>query len=119
MGKGNFKAKPVSTTPAPTAAQEGGMMNYTKGPWKIEDHIIVDCKGKQIASITPHRESEALEAIDQRDANAALIKSAPNMYEALSKAREDINWMLKNRQFLNPGVFDYLDEAIEEEAENG
>jgi len=29
---------------------------------------------------------------------------------ALEKAREDINWMLNNRKFLNPECFDYLDD---------
>ncbi|KKM75308.1 hypothetical protein LCGC14_1391630, partial [marine sediment metagenome] len=35
------------------------------------------------------------------------------MYEALKKVEEDINWMLNNRKFLNPNVFDYIDKAIE------
>lgn len=31
----------------------------------------------------------------------------------LTKAREDIYWMLNNRQFLNADVFDYLDQGGE------
>ena len=41
-----------------------------------------------------------------------LHNSAEDMYEALQKAQEDINWMLNNRQFLNPDVFGYLDSVL-------
>ena len=48
---------------------------------------------------------------------ACLLRVAPDLLaitqgqrEKLRKAREDINWMLNSRQFLNPEVFDYLDE---------
>ena len=43
----------------------------------------------------------------------------PYMLAALKKVREDVNWMLNNRQCLNPSMFDYLDAALaqaEEEA---
>ena len=36
----------------------------------------------------------------------------PDMYEALKKAQEDINWMLNNDQFLNPDAFNYRDKAL-------
>lgn len=39
-------------------------------------------------------------------------KAAPKQNEALLKIREDINWMLNNRQFLSPEVFNYIDEAL-------
>lgn len=42
--------------------------------------------------------------------NANLLAIAQGQREKLRKAREDINWMLNSRQFLNPEVFDYLDE---------
>jgi hypothetical protein len=32
--------------------------------------------------------------------------------EALEKARQDINWMLNNREFMSPFVFDYIDRAL-------
>ncbi len=41
-----------------------------------------------------------------------------DVYEALKKVEEDINWMLNNRKFLNPDVFDYLDKAIEKAEES-
>lgn len=41
-----------------------------------------------------------------------LHSAAEDMYEALGKVREDINWMLNNERFLNPAVFDYLDKAL-------
>lgn len=39
-------------------------------------------------------------------------EAAPDMYEALKKAGEDINWMLNNKKFLNPWVFEYIDKAL-------
>jgi hypothetical protein len=36
----------------------------------------------------------------------------PKLIEALNKANEDINWMINNQQFLNPGVTTYIDEAL-------
>lgn len=33
----------------------------------------------------------------------------------LRQVREDINWMLNNRKWLNPDVFDYLDRALGEQ----
>lgn len=38
---------------------------------------------------------------------------------ALERVRQDINWMLNSRQFLNPEVFDYLDAALQERAKEG
>ena len=37
---------------------------------------------------------------------------AERLAEALRKAREDINWMLNSRKFLNSFVFDYIDAAL-------
>jgi hypothetical protein len=34
------------------------------------------------------------------------------LVEALEEARHDVNWMLNNKQFLNPFVFDYIDAAL-------
>ena len=41
-----------------------------------------------------------------------MHKAAPELLAALTKARGDINWMLNNRQFLTPFVFDYIDQAL-------
>ena len=41
-----------------------------------------------------------------------LLKSNVDLLEALEKARDDINWMLNSRQFLNADVFNYIDAAI-------
>lgn len=46
---------------------------------------------------------ETIELLEQQ--NAALL-------EALEKAKEDINWMLNSRLFLNADVFNYIDVAI-------
>lgn len=43
-----------------------------------------------------------------------LADSATQLLSALEKAREDINWMLNERQFLNGNQFDYIDEAIKQ-----
>lgn len=36
-----------------------------------------------------------------------------NGIPALERVRQDLNWMLNNRQFLNPDTFDYIDQALE------
>ena len=41
-----------------------------------------------------------------------LLKAAPQLYEALEKVRQDINWMLNNQQFLNDHCFEYIDKAL-------
>lgn len=41
-----------------------------------------------------------------------LRKEYKDLYEALKRVEQDINWMLNNEKFLNPSVFDYIDEAI-------
>lgn len=41
-------------------------------------------------------------------AGDALLRSA------LERARQDINWMLNNKQFLNGFAFDYIDAALKE-----
>ena len=55
-------------------------------------------------------------AMKHRDAAEAR---AERLAEALRKAREDINWMLNSRQFLNSFVFDYIDAALDQEGGNG
>ena len=48
----------------------------------------------------------------QRTRAEAAERDARELRDTLQRAREDINWMLNNRQFLNGPVFDYLDAAI-------
>ena len=45
-------------------------------------------------------------------ANARLFAKAPQLFEAFDGARQDINWMLNNRHFLNGEQFDYIDAAL-------
>ena len=46
------------------------------------------------------------------DKQHKVREAAPALLEALEKARDDINWMLNSRQFLNADVFNYIDAAI-------
>ncbi len=39
------------------------------------------------------------------------------LQEALEKARQDINWMLNNRQFLNAEQFDYIETTLKKSKE--
>lgn len=41
-----------------------------------------------------------------------VIERNLELLGALKKAKEDINWMLNSRLFLNGFVFNYIDEAI-------
>lgn len=42
----------------------------------------------------------------------AVAEGMKDVVEALKRAREDINWMLNNQQFLNPNTFDYIDSSL-------
>lgn len=55
-----------------------------------------------------HRDArhEAADLAISYDTRIAELESA------LTKAREDINWMLNNRTFLKEFVFDYIEEAL-------
>lgn len=44
-----------------------------------------------------------------------FISRANDIEKALTKVREDINWMLNNRQFLNGWCFDYIEAALGDE----
>jgi hypothetical protein len=37
-----------------------------------------------------------------------LLEIAQEQRAKLERARQDINWMLNSKRFLNPDVFDYL-----------
>ena len=41
-----------------------------------------------------------------------IYKHALELYEALKKAQQDINWMLNAQKFLNPDVFDYIEQLL-------
>lgn len=43
--------------------------------------------------------------------------STNTLREALERAKQDINWMLNSRQFLNSFVFDYIDKALAQSAQ--
>ncbi len=47
------------------------------------------------------------------DSIRTLEADQRDLVAALRKVREDINWMLNNRKFLNPDVFDYIDKVLE------
>ena len=110
----------------------------TKGEWYLEKEtglILTIPEGKDspisVASVGGNTEPLTPKTLCETEANANLIVSAVNkckeinpdnpqavaesiedVFKALNKAREDINWMLNNEKFLNPDVFDYIDEAL-------
>jgi len=47
------------------------------------------------------------------DCIVKLERQRDELLAALTKAREDINWMLNNEKFLNGFVFDYINAAID------
>ena len=55
---------------------------------------------------------DSIKFLREQIADETIKKAAPTLLEALEKAREDINWMLNSRQFLNADVFNYIDAAI-------
>jgi len=86
-------------------------MNYTKGEWKA-----YPCTGSGDYKVTDGAEHRVARVFTfgayRESANAHLIAAAPRLHKALERVREDINWMLNNQKFLNPEVFDYIDEAL-------
>lgn len=62
---------------------------------------------------TFHIDKVAMREKQEKDKKLNAIRNAaPALLEALEKAREDINWMLNSKQFLNSDVFNYIDTAI-------
>lgn len=57
--------------------------------------------------------AEYSEALDTVADCSGLTNQRDELLAALTKAREDINWMINNEQFLNSFVFDYIDTAID------
>jgi hypothetical protein len=100
------------------------MSAHTPGPWRTEYDLSGDLRiagpdmGRAGSAYiaTPHYWQSASENEQTRrlrmEADARLIAAAPDLLAALNKAREDLDWMLNNRQFLNPEVFDYIDAAL-------
>jgi len=85
-------------------------MKYTKG------ERFVSFPGKDwlvLIKDKPNRPNIVVGKFRTKE-DALLDAAAPQMYKALIKAREDINWMLNNEKFLNPDVFDYIDKALAE-----
>jgi hypothetical protein len=51
-------------------------MEYTKGKWMVDRHIVASSEGDAICAVYEHEDGVA-------EANAHLIAAAPDMYEAL------------------------------------
>lgn len=87
-------------------------MEYTKGEWEVTvESVAGSASSGEYVIKSDHKYITKCLGVNARN-NARLIAQAPRLYEALNKAQEDINWMLNNREFLNPEVFDYIDKAI-------
>ena len=61
--------------------------------------------GKARAHLEGLKEARALKR-NLKKANTRIVL----LRTALEKAQGDINWMLNERKFLNPDVFNYLDD---------
>ena len=61
------------------------MSKYTKGEWKIEDNDIVDEYGDAICTLGAYDDSWTDAELEEMQANAELIASAPKFLEALKK----------------------------------
>lgn len=104
---------------------EGRTTYRTPGPWRVaptsdyppgeKPGINIDAGefglGGFVCEVCGPNPDERMRADAYFIAHAPdLLAIAQGQREKLRKAREDINWMLNSRQFLNPEVFDYLDE---------
>ena len=69
------------------------MTKFTSAPWTISGLINKDIVGGDGEVVC--RVAVPFNDTDQRDANAHLIAAAPDMYEALEAAREQIEFKLK------------------------
>lgn len=68
-----------------------------------------DLEMKEAEELIESLTARLSESEQQRDEAVAY---AERLRGVLQRAREDINWMLNSRQFLNGHVFDYLDAAL-------
>lgn len=89
---------------------------HSPTPWRYEDGSI---KGKNDEYVCDLYMTDNFQFSGQD--NAAFIVKAVNNFDemvvALKKAREDINWMLNNKLFLNPESFNYIDQALKNATE--
>src|SRR5579864_6099236 len=72
---------------------------FTPGPWEIsavsESHRIYDAKGNHIADASlSKRGIPYIQYQDEETANKNLIAAAPDMYEALKKAKGVLSTLL-------------------------
>ena len=81
------------------------MSKHTPGPWIIQEN------GNEYNCDIGVENGDSI-VLSVSNTNAHLIAAAPDLLSALEKARDDINWMLNSKQFLNGFVFDYINEAI-------
>ncbi len=92
------------------------LRNFMRGIFCLAALGILVVVGAIVATVFPPDRKvttpQQSDTQEEADANANLIAAAPAQNAALERAREDINWMLNNRKFLNPEVFDYIDEAL-------
>ncbi len=91
------------------------------GKWHYRQHSAAETEKRRAV-----QDAKWDAEVEKSKKRAAKLKEAqrraecfPYMLAALKKVREDVNWMLNNRQCLNANMFDYLDAALakaEEEA---
>ena len=92
-----------------------GIMDYTKGEWEVEPII----KGKTFGIFTEYHRYELARVFihnGEQEANAYLIASAPDMYEALRVAqiyiaREEIRKGTLGRTRLEEDIIKVLAKA--------
>lgn len=98
-------------------------MNYSKGPWIVEEFVSKDRSVKQteiwnqnthIATINHHSKYEGQPLIDA--ANAKLISAAPEMLEALEFALEELKRIEKGNASHEPHCVSQLAIGMVEEA---
>lgn len=69
---------------------------FTKGPWKVNgDWMIIDSTGRLIAQFEPLNDELSNGNTKESFANAALIAAAPEMYDMLQKAANELLFMIR------------------------
>ncbi len=86
-------------------------MNYTKGEWKVSSTAFDRAYQTFVVNEDLELISEATgDSPEESIANANLIAAAPNMYEALRKARQHFGHMILT--YEEAQVVTVIDEAL-------
>ena len=88
-------------------------MAHTPGPWKVDPKSQEETRSKIVGPEGWLGVAQAFgDDLEETQANAALIASAPDLLAACEAALQDINWMVNNEKYLTFPVLNELGDRL-------